>query len=198
MSDLLRDLKCLVVEVLNLEEVRPEDIGDDTLLFADEGLGLDSIDALALAYPIGIYCALVWFEPRIVAAALIVILLLRRPVYAQRYFRELSWTSRAILAALLALFLGALFENDETLLRLYPALLSGAFLLVFGLSLLNPPSVVERLARLRNPDLTPSGVRYTRQVTQVWCIFFVLNGLIATCTAAWGSRERWADRTGLL
>jgi acyl carrier protein len=48
MSDLLRELKCLVVEVLNLEQVRPEDIGDDTLLFNDEGLGLDSIDALEL------------------------------------------------------------------------------------------------------------------------------------------------------
>jgi acyl carrier protein len=48
MSDLLRDLECLVIEVLNLEQVRPEDIGDDTLLFNDEGLGLDSIDALEL------------------------------------------------------------------------------------------------------------------------------------------------------
>ena len=48
MSDLLRELKCLVVEVLNLEQIRPEDIGDDTLLFNDDGLGLDSIDALEL------------------------------------------------------------------------------------------------------------------------------------------------------
>jgi len=48
MSDLLRELKCLVVEVLNLEQLRPEDIGDDTLLFNDDGLGLDSIDALEL------------------------------------------------------------------------------------------------------------------------------------------------------
>jgi len=48
MSDLLRELKYLVVEVLNLEQVRPEDIGDDTLLFNDDGLGLDSIDALEL------------------------------------------------------------------------------------------------------------------------------------------------------
>lgn len=48
MSDLLRELKCLVVEVLNLEQIRPEDIGDDVLLFADDGLGLDSIDALEL------------------------------------------------------------------------------------------------------------------------------------------------------
>jgi acyl carrier protein len=48
MTDLVRDLKCLVVEVLHLEQIKPEDIGDDTLLFADEGLGLDSIDALEL------------------------------------------------------------------------------------------------------------------------------------------------------
>ena len=48
MSDLLSELKCLVVDVLHLEEIKPEDIGDDTLLFADEGLGLDSIDALEL------------------------------------------------------------------------------------------------------------------------------------------------------
>ena len=48
MSDLLRELKCLVIEVLHLEEIRPDDIGDDMPLFADEGLGLDSIDALEL------------------------------------------------------------------------------------------------------------------------------------------------------
>ena len=48
MSDLLRELKCLVIEVLHLEEIRPDDIGDDMLLFNDEGLGLDSIDALEL------------------------------------------------------------------------------------------------------------------------------------------------------
>jgi acyl carrier protein len=48
MTDLLRDLKCLVVDVLHLEQIKPEDIGDDTPLFADDGLGLDSIDALEL------------------------------------------------------------------------------------------------------------------------------------------------------
>ena len=48
MSELVRELKCLVVEVLHLEDVSPDDIGDDTLLFADDGLGLDSIDALEL------------------------------------------------------------------------------------------------------------------------------------------------------
>lgn len=40
-------LKAQIVEQLNLQEVKPEDIGDDTPLFKD-GLGLDSIDALEL------------------------------------------------------------------------------------------------------------------------------------------------------
>ena len=33
---------------MNLEDITPTEIGDDTLLFAEEGLGLDSIDALEL------------------------------------------------------------------------------------------------------------------------------------------------------
>lgn len=48
MNDLLLELKQLVVDSLELEDTRPEDIGDDTLLFGDDGLGLDSIDALEL------------------------------------------------------------------------------------------------------------------------------------------------------
>ena len=153
---------------------------------------------LALGYPVAIYCALLWFEPRSVAAALVVFLILRHRSYAQRFLHELSWVSRAILGALILLCLSALVANDETLLRLYPAALSAAFLLVFGLSLLRPPTVVERLARLRNPELPAAGVRYTRQVTQVWCAFFVVNGLIAVWTAVGASREVWAVYNGFI
>lgn len=48
MNELLRDLKVLVVDALHLEDLSPDDIGDDTPLFAEDGLGLDSIDALEL------------------------------------------------------------------------------------------------------------------------------------------------------
>lgn len=47
MSDLKLEIKRLIVDALNLEDLRPEDIPDDQLLFG-EGLGLDSIDALEL------------------------------------------------------------------------------------------------------------------------------------------------------
>lgn len=46
--DLLKnDIKALIIEALNLEEITPEDIDSDAPLFG-EGLGLDSIDALEL------------------------------------------------------------------------------------------------------------------------------------------------------
>ncbi len=41
-------LKILIIETLNLEDITPEDISDDMLLFDEDGLGLDSLDAVEL------------------------------------------------------------------------------------------------------------------------------------------------------
>lgn len=46
MSDLKENLKVQIIEQLNLEDLTPADIQDDAPLFGDQGLGLDSIDAL--------------------------------------------------------------------------------------------------------------------------------------------------------
>ncbi len=47
MEELISQLKENIIEVLNLEEMSPNDIDNDAPLFG-EGLGLDSIDALEL------------------------------------------------------------------------------------------------------------------------------------------------------
>ena len=47
MEEMILKLKQEIIEVLNLEDVKPEDIDNDAPLFG-EGLGLDSIDALEL------------------------------------------------------------------------------------------------------------------------------------------------------
>ena len=47
MTQLKENLKTLIIETLDLEDVAVEDIEDDEPLFVD-GLGLDSIDALEL------------------------------------------------------------------------------------------------------------------------------------------------------
>jgi len=51
MSDLKQELKILIIQTLDLEDIEPKDILDDEPLFID-GLGLDSIDALELGLAI--------------------------------------------------------------------------------------------------------------------------------------------------
>lgn len=48
MDELILELKQQIIKALNLEEMNPEDIDTDAPLFGDDGLGLDSIDALEL------------------------------------------------------------------------------------------------------------------------------------------------------
>ena len=47
MKELVEELKVKIIDVLNLEELTPEDIDASVALFG-AGLGLDSIDALEL------------------------------------------------------------------------------------------------------------------------------------------------------
>ncbi len=51
MNDLVEELKILLIDTLDLEEIEPGDIVADAPLFND-GLGLDSIDALELGVAI--------------------------------------------------------------------------------------------------------------------------------------------------
>lgn len=48
MEELILKLKEQIIEALNLEDMTPNDIDSDAPLFGEEGLGLDSIDALEL------------------------------------------------------------------------------------------------------------------------------------------------------
>ncbi|BBT19173.1 acyl carrier protein [Pseudomonas sp. 1D4] len=51
MSALQLEIKNLIIEALGLEDIGPQDIGDEQTLFG-EGLGLDSVDALELGLAI--------------------------------------------------------------------------------------------------------------------------------------------------
>ena len=50
-ASLMRDIKLLIIDALGLEDISPEDIGDEQTLFG-EGLGLDSVVALELGLSI--------------------------------------------------------------------------------------------------------------------------------------------------
>jgi acyl carrier protein len=48
MDSLKLEIKQLLIQALELEHLTPADIDDDAALFASDGVGLDSIDALEI------------------------------------------------------------------------------------------------------------------------------------------------------
>lgn len=148
--------------------------------------------ALTLLYPLAIWLGHGKVEPRWLAMLLLAAAVTRLPSL------RLSGAARWSVAGALLLAACALWSNLLLPLKLYPVLVNAVFLAAFGYSLVAPPSVVERLARLREPDFPPAAVRYTRRVTQVWCGFFVINGAIALGLALWASDAAWSLYTGVI
>jgi uncharacterized membrane protein len=147
---------------------------------------------LTLLYPLVIWFGQARVEPRSLAALLLLAAATRLPSLA--ISRAARWSAFGALA----LAATAVWANAMLPLKLYPVLVNAALLAAFAYSLHSPPSIVERMARLREPDLPPAAVGYTRRVTQVWCGFFVINGAIALGTALWASQAVWSLYTGVI
>ncbi|MDI9224137.1 hypothetical protein QMZ30_24775 [Pantoea sp. EA-12] len=96
------------------------------------------------------------------------------------------------------LCLASLLLRSQHLLLWYPVVVNGLMLLLFGGSLWSPMPLVERLARLREPELPPRAVRYTRQVTQVWCVFFIFNGSVALIPCLLNNVTLWTLWNGCI
>ncbi|MDB5767291.1 MAG: hypothetical protein JWQ61_2105 [Collimonas fungivorans] len=147
---------------------------------------------LTLLYPLAIWLGHGRVEPRLLALLLVLAAASRLPAL------KLSRASRWWLAGALLLAALAIWNNALLPLKLYPVLVNLGMLAVFGYSLHAPPSVIERMARLSDPALPAYAVAYTRRVTQVWCGFFVVNGMLALLTAIWASAAVWSLYNGVL
>lgn len=147
---------------------------------------------LTLLYPLAIWLGQGHLEPRFLAAILVLAVLTRLPVL------KVGKAGYFWFGAILLLFVFAVWANALLPLKLYPVVVNTAMLGAFGCSLVFPPSMVERFARLREPELPPQAIGYTRRVTQVWCAFFAFNGAVALVTALWASSATWWLYNGLI
>lgn len=143
-------------------------------------------------YPLAIWLGHGELEPRLFAGLLLLAALTRLWTW------ETGSAGRWWLAGALLLAVATLWGNAWMPLKLYPVLVSGVMLGVFGYSLMSPPSLVERIARMKEPNLPDAAIPYTRRVTQVWCVFFVFNGLVALATALWASPAIWSLYNGMI
>ncbi|MBI3285456.1 MAG: hypothetical protein HYZ65_11510 [Burkholderiales bacterium] len=147
---------------------------------------------LTVLYPLVIWFGQGQVEPRWLAGMLLLAAATRLPTV------KLSRVARWSAACALLLAACAVWANALLPLKLYPVLVNAVLLAGFGYSLAVPPSMVERFARLREPDLPSAAIAYTRRVTQVWCVFFIVNGAIALGTALWASQAIWSWYTGVI
>nr|WP_294527556.1 hypothetical protein [uncultured Rhodopila sp.] len=103
----------------------------------------------------------------------------------------------ALLAAGTALA-GLLRLSPDRAVLAYPVVISLATAAIFSLSLVRPPTVVERIARLRELELPPEGITYCRKVTVVWALFLTGNAMVSMSTALWGTIAQWTLWNGLI
>jgi uncharacterized membrane protein len=150
-------------------------------------------------YPLLVYVGIGRFGARGVAALLAVACLLRLVVLRRRGQGVLNAGHLVLLCGGGILLAAASFVlGSEAAVRYYPVLVNGVLLVISAASLASPPTVIERIARLRDPDLPLAAVVYTRRVTIAWTVFFAINGGIALYTAAFAPLTTWALYNGLI
>ena len=150
-----------------------------------------------LTYPFLVYLGLGALDARQLALLLLTGLGLRVALADRENWRawlRATWLPLSAVAAVSGI---TALSNEARVLMLGPALFNAALLFSFASSLLGE-STVERLARIRVPELPPAEIRYCRWVTGIWCVFFAGNGGVALWLAVWGSPGTWALYTGFV
>lgn len=147
---------------------------------------------VGLTYPFLVYFGIEHFSVRWFALLLAGIWLVRaliQPNTSNQRF--IAWGALFFCVALV------LLDNQQALYW-YPVFINSLMCLLFSLSLFYGPPIIERLARLSEPNLPASGVRYTRVVTKVWIGFFIINGSIAALLALYAPLTWWTLYNGFI
>ncbi|HBQ2881684.1 TPA: hypothetical protein L7V13_002273 [Klebsiella quasipneumoniae subsp. quasipneumoniae] len=129
---------------------------------------------------------------------LMALMLFLRFRQTRRRAGALSVVTQIVAVAGMTLCIASYLLKTHQLLLFYPVVVNSVMLAVFGGSLWSTMPIIERLARLHEPDLPERAVRYTRRVTQIWCAFFIINGGIALFTALYGDLSLWTAWNGMI
>jgi len=149
-----------------------------------------------MLYPFAIYFGLNYFSPSVLSTLLVGLLLLRL-LLVKKTLTKMPWLLPATLLGAIAISY-SLVSNSTLGFKLYPIMVNLAMLGVFSYSIYRPPTVIETFARITDKHLTPQAIQYTVKVTFVWCIFFIINGLISFYTAIFSSFEVWMLYNGFV
>ncbi|MFH1806776.1 MAG: hypothetical protein ABID63_17995 [Pseudomonadota bacterium] len=153
-----------------------------------------ALAGLGVAYPVLVYFGLTTFSPQIILTGLMIVVLLRATMFAvaKRYVA----TGLAVMVAIILAIAG--IASELVAIRFYPVIVSLTMATVFTITLFSKTPMIERLARIKIPDLDDYAIAYTRTLTKVWIGFFMINAMIAGWTASCSNMEIWTLYNGLV
>ncbi|BAJ04065.1 COG4648 family protein [Shewanella violacea] len=148
---------------------------------------------LLLAYPLAVYFGLNYLPTGTIAMVLCCILITRLLIQKQQ-------VKAMILPIIVGIGLTAasFIAKRHDWLLYYPVVINLSMLMLFAYSLKLGPCMIERLARLKEPELPDEAIPYLIKVTKIWCGLFVFNGSVALYTAHYASLEIWTLYNGLI
>lgn len=150
--------------------------------------------AILVLYPLVVWVGISAGGGRTVGVVVLIALIV--VALTQRHIKAFHWGAGHLVVLPLLAALSIVFDRQR-LLFVAPLVVNVVLLLTFSTSLLGARvPLVERLARVMDPDLTPERVAYCRTVTKVWCVFFLLNGSVVAWLSVYGSVSAWGLYTG--
>ncbi len=81
--------------------------------------------------------------------------------------------------------------------KYYPVVINFSFFLLFFVTSFMKETVIQKFARLAEPDIKPKALEYTRKLTYIWAAFTFVNFLISLATVFLSERI-WAIYNGCI
>jgi uncharacterized membrane protein len=159
------------------------------------GVVLNAI--LVIAYPVAVYWGLTHLGARAVSVMVLGAMVPGLAWRFRRAERATFWSVVRLPIAMLLLVLGGIATDDRRFVLALPVLINGVLLLEFGATLrAGATPMIERFARMQEPELDAAKQRHCRQWTAGWAAFFAVNGAVAGALAVGAPLEWWTLYTG--
>ncbi|MDR2181205.1 MAG: hypothetical protein LBN92_00835 [Treponema sp.] len=154
--------------------------------------------AILILYPAVIFCSLIIFKmpPRNLSLAVIFFAAVYVLFSYRHYHGKNRWMVFLCPLFLCGIGLASFLGNSPLVFKLYPALADLAYSVIFGMSLFIPPPIVYQIEILAAQDIKKilSEARLlslSRTMTIIWCVFFIIDGIISVITTFAGSDTAW-------
>jgi len=159
---------------------------------------------IAIIYPLLVFCALVIFKLpiRYLSIGLIIFAIAYSIVNGKHY--KGKHTAALFICPVILCAIGAIslfLDENPVVIKLYPALADLAYLTIMITSFFFPPplayyfiDIFDKSIKTKIPEKMFGS--YCYKASFAWCVYFVIDGIVAVITAFYSSNFVWAVYNG--